>query len=61
MTVENLSYVNDQKLNLIKKIVTRVADGLVANNENVTKNLDIENINFIVDSSIKNVVEKEIK
>lgn len=61
MTVDNLGYNNDQKLSLIKKIVTRVADGLVAKNENVTKNLDVENINFIVDSCIKNVVEKEIK
>ncbi len=61
MTKDQLCYNNDKKLDVIKKVATRVADGLVAKNLNVTDSLDVNNIEFIVNSSIKSVVERETK
>lgn len=61
MTADQLRYNNDEKIKIIKKIGTRVADSLVANNSNVTDTLDKDNIEFIINSSIKSVVEKELK
>lgn len=61
MTHDQLSYNNERKLDVIKKIATRVADSLVSNNQNVTDTLDKNNIEFIVNSSIKSTVEKELK
>ncbi len=61
MTAGQLKYNNDVKIDIIKKIGTRVADGLVANNGNVTNELEKNNIEFIINSSIKSIVEKEVK
>lgn len=61
MTHDQLSYNNERKLDVLKKIATRVADSLVSNNQNVTDTLDKNNIEFIVNSSIKSTVEKELK
>lgn len=60
MTLEQLNYNNEEKIKVISKIATRVADGLVAGNTDVTDNLDKNNIEYIVNSSIKSVVEKEL-
>ncbi len=61
MTKDQLCYNNDKKLDIIKKVATRVADGLVAKNSNVTDNLEKDTIEFIVNSSIKSVVEGAVK
>lgn len=60
MTKENLIYQNGKKLEIIKKVCTRVADKLVNSNEMVTNQLDKNNIEFIINSGINDKFNKEV-